>query len=175
MSGMSDLSKVPAFANDDLFHVVIESPRGSSLKLKYDATLGVMSISRPLPLGITFPYDWGFVPSTKAADGDPFDAIIFWDVAGYPGIVVECRALAVVLVEQNGDGPGKRVRNDRVVAMPDAFRRALPNPADALSQRVRDELSSFFLAATALEGKDATILGWEGPDTALRLIREAKV
>ena len=173
---MTDLSKIAAFSKKggDLFHVVVESPRGSSLKLKYDDELGAMSVSRPLPLGVTFPCDWGFVPSTQAEDGDPLDAIILWDVAGYPGLVVPCRALAVVLVEQNGPRAGQRVRNDRVVALPEAVRRTPSNPADVLSPRVREELVNFFLAATALERKDPKILGWEGPETALRLIREAE-
>lgn len=175
MARMSDLAKVPAFSSDDLFHVVVECPRGSAVKWKYDPELGVMSISRPLPLGLSFPCDWGFVPSTKAADGDPLDAIVVWDVAGFPGVVMPCRALGVALVEQNGPKPGERVRNDRVVAVPEAFRRSLVNPIDAVAQRTRDELSNFFLAATAFEGKNPKILGWEGPETALRLIRESEL
>jgi inorganic pyrophosphatase len=171
---LSDLSKVAAFAHDDVFHVVIESPRGSAVKWKYDPELGAMSISRPLPLGLVFPCDWGFVPSTSAPDGDPLDAIILWDVACFPGVVVPCRALAVVLVDQKENKQSdKRVRNDRVVALPIASQRALPNPADALTPRVRDELTNFFLAATAFEGKDPKILGWDDAEAALRTVRDA--
>jgi len=96
-----DLLAVPAFADDDTFHVVVESPKGSNLKLKYDARLGAMGISRPLPAGLVFPFDWGFVPSTQAADGDPLDAFVMWDVASFPGVIVPCRAVGVLKIEQN--------------------------------------------------------------------------
>ena len=96
-----NLASTPAFAGDDIFHVIVEAPRGSTLKLKYEPKWEAMSVSRPLPLGVVFPYDWGFVPSTKAADGDPLDALLLWDVASYPGVIVKCRAIAVLQVEQN--------------------------------------------------------------------------
>jgi Inorganic pyrophosphatase/Isochorismatase family len=57
---------------------------------------------------LVYPYDWGFVPSTTGEDGDPVDAALFWDVATFPGVVVPCRALAVIQVEQNrADGKGR--------------------------------------------------------------------
>jgi inorganic pyrophosphatase len=143
---MRDLHTLNAFVHDDIFHVVVESPRGSAVKLKYDPKLGAMSVSRPLNLGVTFPFDWGFVPSTKSADGDPIDALVYWDVSSYPGVVIPCRALAVIEVDQRG-GEGKgRVRNDRVVAVPfEARREKSLTLADDLPPRVRDELNQFFL------------------------------
>jgi inorganic pyrophosphatase len=171
---MARLSQLPTFAGHDVFHVVVESPRGSSIKLKYDAALDAMSISRPLALGLAYPFDWGFVPSTRGEDGDPVDAALFWDVATFPGVVVPCRALGVIRVEQNRvDGKG-RARNDRVLARPTQARREKEVvSAMSLPQRVRDELEHFFIAATALEGKDAKILGWAGPDAALELLRSS--
>jgi inorganic pyrophosphatase len=170
------LLELPAFATDDLFHVVVESPRGCAVKLKYDPTLDAISISRPLAVGLTYPYDWGFVPSTKGPDGDPIDAIVYWDVGTFPGVVIPCRALAVVQVQQNRSGhPGQRIRNDRVIATPDAFRRATISSHDPLPERLRNELAHFFLATTVFEGKDLQILGWDGPDAALALIRDAEV
>jgi inorganic pyrophosphatase len=54
------------------------------------ASWEAMGISRPLPVGLTFPFDWGFVPSTRGPDGDPVDAFVMWDVASFPAIVLEC-------------------------------------------------------------------------------------
>jgi inorganic pyrophosphatase len=171
---MRDLDKLKAFAGDALFHVVVESPRGSAVKLKYDPKLGAMSVSRPLNLGLTFPFDWGFVPSTEGPDGDPIDAVVYWDVASYPGVVIPCRALAVIKVDQRGGEGEGRVRNDRIIGVPTEARRERHYAApDELPARVRDELNQFFLAATALEGKDARILGWAGPDEAVALIRQS--
>jgi inorganic pyrophosphatase len=171
-----DLSAIPAFASDDVYHVVIEAPRGSTLKLKYEPRWEVMSVSRPLPLGVTFPFDWGFVPSTLAPDGDPLDALVMWDVPSYPGVVVPCRAIGVLQVEQNktkGDS-SQRVRNDRVLSMPvDARREYTTRDLDGLSIRIRQELETFTIAATALEGKDVRILGWGDAATGLELVRES--
>jgi inorganic pyrophosphatase len=121
---------------------------------------------------LVYPCDWGFVPSTIGEDGDPVDAALWWDVATFPGVVVPCRALAVIQVEQNrGNGKG-RARNDRILALPiDARRQAELASAMSLPQRVRDELEHFFIAATVLEGKDPRILGWAGSDAALKLLR----
>ena len=76
---MTDLVKLPAFSDKTTCHVVIESPRGSTVKFKYDPEHRVMSLSRPLTAGLAYPYDWGFVPSTRASDGDPLDAFVMWD------------------------------------------------------------------------------------------------
>ena len=65
------LDQLPAFVRGNVFRVVVESPRGASAKLKFDPGTGAMTLSRPLTLGLTYPFDWGFVPSTEAADGDP--------------------------------------------------------------------------------------------------------
>jgi inorganic pyrophosphatase len=172
---VKDLSRLPTFADEDTFHVVVESPRGSAVKLKYVPALGAMSISRPLSAGLVFPCDWGFVPSTRAADGDPIDAVVLWDVGTFPGVVIVSRALGVLNIEQNG-AAGGRIRNDRIVVRPTEARRESELPsAMALSPRVRAELAEFFLASTALEGKDAHVLGWDGPRAALELIRSSVV
>jgi inorganic pyrophosphatase len=136
---MRDLQDIKAFATDDVFHIVVESPRGAAVKLKHSPELGAMSISRPLALGLTYPCDWGFVPSTEGPDGDPIDAAVWWDVSTYPGIVIPCRALAVVRVEQNG-AEGRRIHNDRIVAAPVESRRDVP-----LTGRIRQELEQFSL------------------------------
>ena len=165
---MHDLHKLKTFVSPDVFHVVVESPRGSVAKLKYSAELRAMTISRPLILGVTYPCDFGFVPSTEGPDRDPIDAAIWWDVSTYPGIVIPCRALAVVRVEQNRPESSERILNDRILAVPVAARREV-----ALTTRVRQEIEQFFLAATALEGKDPRILGWDDGNAALALIRSS--
>jgi inorganic pyrophosphatase len=174
LSDAMDLASIPAFASDDTFHVIIETPRGSTLKFKYDSRWQAMSVVRPLPLGVMYPYDWGFVPSTSAPDGDPLDAMVLWDVASSPGVVVECRAIGVLQVEQNrtrGDR-SPRIRNDRVMAIPVEARRERDlRDLGAFSERVRQELEHFALAATALEGKELHVLGWGDAATALELVR----
>jgi inorganic pyrophosphatase len=167
---------IPTFSEPGVFHVVVESPRGSAVKLKYEPRWNAMTVSRPLIHGITFPFDWGFVPSTKAADGDPLDALVLWDVSSYPGVVLPCRAIGVLQVEQNrtNHDPSVRIRNDRILAVPTSARRQADlESTDSLPLRIRQELEQFTIAATSLEGKDVRLIGWGDAKTALALIEGA--
>ena len=160
------------FRSDGSLNVVVETPRGAVAKFKYDEETGVMMLSRPLPLGIAYPYDWGFVPSTTAADGDPLDAMVLWDITSYPGIVVPSRIIGLLRVEQRNVRTGSRERNDRLFVLPtkaprvDQMQSVLDCP-----QRIRDEIERFFVNVVAFEGKDVRLLGFGGPDEGDRLVR----
>ena len=119
---------------------------------------------------MVYPFDFGFVPGTRAEDGDPLDAVVYWDVATWPGIVLRCRALGIVQVDQAKEGGGRQ-RNDRLLVVPTKAPRAdeLVSALD-LPPRVQKEVESFFIASTALEGKDIHVLGWKGPKDAERLV-----
>jgi len=153
----------------------VESPRGSTLKFKYDPERSVITLARPLPAGLVYPFDWGFVPSTEGPDGDPVDAFVLWDASSYPGIVLTCRAIGVLRVEQNSKEKKGRERNDRIAAMTVAAARweSIRSVRD-LSTRMREEVEQFFLASVAFEKKDAKILGWAGPREALALVRTSR-
>jgi inorganic pyrophosphatase len=171
------LSSLSAFGRDGSVHVVVESPRGSTVKLKYDADLDVFALSRPLVDGLAYPFDWGFVPSTRASDGDPVDAMILWDRATFPGVVIACRLIGVLAVEQNSkQRPGTRERNDRVFGVPVNAPKfnALKEVRDVES-RVREELETFFAAAVAFEGKDLKLLQWSGASAAYDLVKASIV
>jgi hypothetical protein len=60
----------------ELFRVVVETPKGSRNKYKYDEELGVFILDKVLPLGAVFPFDFGFIPSTRGEDGDPLDVLV---------------------------------------------------------------------------------------------------
>ncbi len=170
---MTDLAVIPPRDAHGAVRVVIESPRGATVKLKYDSALRAMGLSRPLPLGLAYPYDWGFIPGTRAQDGDPLDALIYWDVPSFPGVVVPCRAIAVIRLEQDSRTNG-RVRNDRIVSVPVKHSRGddIRSPDD-LPARVKDEIAQFFLSAIFFEPKNPRLLGWGGPDEADRLIDDS--
>jgi inorganic pyrophosphatase len=172
---VTDLSHLPAFNDDGNLNVVIESPRGSGLKFKYDTGRSIMTLSRPLPVGLSYPHDWGFVPSTCAADGDPLDAVVMWDGTSYPGVVVVCRPVGLLRVEQTNLQSRARERNDRVMTLPAKAARwdGIRTIFD-MSERVRLEQQQFFQAAVEFEGKDISILGWAGPEEALAVARSAE-
>jgi inorganic pyrophosphatase len=68
-------------------------------------------------VGLTYPYDWGFIPSTEAEDGDPLDVLVIHDAQTYPGVVLRCRPVGILELEQQSKG--KKERNDRIFAVPD--------------------------------------------------------
>jgi len=163
---------IPARGEDGSLNVVVETPRGSTAKFKYDERDGVMRLSRPLPAGLSYPYDWGFVPSTRAADGDALDAMVLWEGSSYPGVVIASRCVGVLRVEQKDPESGARQRNDRLLVVP-VKRRDDERPD--LGPRLRAQLEQFFTAAVAFEGKEIRLLGWGEADEGDALVRAASV
>lgn len=167
----SNFAEIPATEENDLLRVVIESPRGSTTKIKWEPTLGVFTLSRPLPLGVSYPHDWGFVPSTRAPDGDPLDALVLSEGTTFPGVLIRARPIGVLRLEQNRRGRPGRERNDRLIAVPASAARQPLRSADELGDRVKSEIERFFLDITVFEKKDVTMLGWGGPDDAWALVK----
>lgn len=173
---MANMHKLPTWNDQDQLVCVVESPRGSKAKFKYDPKLKVFTLNRALILGINYPYDWGFIPSTMAEDGDPLDVMIFHDVPTFPGVVMACEAIGALLVTQKkSDGSTGRQPNHRVFAVPAGSEREQENKdVRELPKRVRKELEKFFVAAGALANKDLEIVDWVGPDEAVDLVKQAQ-
>ena len=167
------LHDLPLYDRDRFAHMVVEVPRGSSVKLKYDESLGVFTWSRALSLGVCFPHDFGFLPQTLAGDGDAVDVMLLTSVASYPGVVVKTRALGTLRVEQQrGTQPIKR--NDRVLAIPvNAHRGKHLRDIGDVPTRVLDEIEAFFRASLMLTGKNVRFCGWADAHETRELIDEA--
>ncbi|MBV9563505.1 MAG: inorganic diphosphatase [Bradyrhizobium sp.] len=169
---MPNFFNLPSFTDDGDVHVVVETPRGSRAKFAYDPKLETFALSKSLLTGLTYPHDWGFVPSTKADDGDPLDIMVIHDAATFPGMVVTCRIIGILQIEQKSKK--KSERNDRLSAVPGRSHseRWLKDVAD-LSKPIREELEKFFIATDELKDKKLNILGWKGPKVALDAIKDA--
>jgi inorganic pyrophosphatase len=91
-NGLADPTRLkPSDQNDkDLLRVIIETPKGSRNKFAFDPEERIFELKKVLPSGMTFPYDFGFVPSTKADDGDPVDVLVLMDEPAFPDVF--CRA-----------------------------------------------------------------------------------
>ena len=81
----------------------------------FDPKLRILELRKVLPAGMSFPYDFGFVPSTKAPDGDPLDVLVSMDEAAFPGCVLKCRLIGLIEAEQQEGRT--RQRNDRIIAI----------------------------------------------------------
>jgi hypothetical protein len=103
---MTNYFKLPTWADKDHVYAVVETPRGRRVKLEFDPKLGAFTLAKPLFAGLTYPYDWGFIPSTQADDGDPLDVLIIHDAATYPGLVLRCTPVGVLEVEQSSRASG---------------------------------------------------------------------
>ena len=79
---------------------MIETPRGSTCKLDFDPELRAFTLAKPLMAGLAYPYDWGFIPSTKAEDGDPLDVLVIHNAQTYPGVVLRCKPVGILELEQ---------------------------------------------------------------------------
>jgi len=166
---------VAAFAGPGLLHVVVESPAGATSKIKYEPRLGSFALSRPLPLGMRYPHDWGFVPGTRASDGDPIDAMVVSEGTTYPGLVIVARPVALLRLEQNRKKGGGRERNDRLIAVAASGRQRSETEGTELPRRAREELERFFVDAVFFEAKEPKLLGWAGPDEAWALVESSLV
>jgi inorganic pyrophosphatase len=107
---MPNLINLASHDEDGQLQVVVEAPRGSRAKFKYDATEQTFKCARPLCLGIVYRYDRGFVPGTRAEDGDPLDATAYRDMSTYPGVIIFSEAIFVIVVMMTG----KKVRVEKL-------------------------------------------------------------
>lgn len=97
-NGLANPSRLKPFDSDDkqLLRVVIETPKGSRNKFAFDVDEHIFELKKVLPSGMAFPYDFGFVPSTRADDGDPVDVLVLMDEPAFSGCVLTCRPIGVI-------------------------------------------------------------------------------
>jgi inorganic pyrophosphatase len=171
----ASLESLPAREGEGPWLAVIEASRGSRHKFKYRAAHRAFELSGVLPLGLTFPYDFGFVPSTLGDDGDPLDVLVLADEALPGGVVVPARVVGVIEAEQQDEGEAAAERNDRLIAVADKARRYLDcNDIDDVAPNVLDEIEAFFAVFNAQKGGRFTALARRGADVAERLLAEGQ-
>jgi len=160
--------------DDELLLVVIETPKGSPNKLAFDPRFGTFVLKGVLPAGAVFPFDFGFVPSTRAEDGDPLDVLVLMDAPVFPGCIVPSRVIGVIEAEQTEDGQTER--NDRVLAVAanSAAHRSIREIGD-VSQDLIAQIEHFFKSYNEAKGKRFEIKGRSGARRALALVKRAMV
>ena len=170
-----DLTKLPSFDEKGAMIVVIETPRGSHNKYDYDPDFHCLELGKVLPEGMVFPYDFGFVPSTEAEDGDPLDVLALLDAPVTPGCVVRMRPVGVVEAEQKEKGK-KWIRNDRVLAVAVNARvhASVRKPQDLRPHMLR-EVQEFFVEYNKLEDRKFRCLRVRGPKSAIGLVQRSRI
>jgi inorganic pyrophosphatase len=172
--GLADPSRLQSHDGGDkeTIQVIIETPKGSRNKFAFDDDQKVFELKKVLPAGMTFPHDFGFIPSTKAEDGDPVDVLVLMDEPAYPGCLIKCRPVGIIEGEQ-GKNKKDAERNDRVVAielMNHTY--AHVKHVDDLGKTFIKELEDFFINYHELSGKQYRVLDVRGPGEARRRIKD---
>ena len=168
---LADPSGLPPLDGNNRIQVIIETPKGSRNKYAFDAEQRIFTLKRVLPAGMTFPYDFGFVPSTTAEDGDPTDVLVLMDEAAFPGCLLKCRIIGIIEGRQGGKKKGER--NDRIVAIEEANHSyAHVQHVKELGKKFVKELEEFFVNYHDLEGEKYRILDVKGPAEARRRLED---
>ena len=112
-SGLANPASIASFdeRDKDLIVVIIETPKGSRNKYAYDVEEHIFELKKVLPAGMAFPYDFGFVPSTRGGDGDPLDVLVLMDEPAFAGCKLSCRVVGLIEGEQSD---GKRKERSRI-------------------------------------------------------------
>jgi inorganic pyrophosphatase len=166
-------SEIPAReSHSRLVHVLIDTPRGSRNKYKLDETLGVYRVSRVLPAGMAFPYDFGSVPCTQAEDGDPLDVLVIAPAPTFAGCLVTVRLIGMLRAVQVERG--KRIRNDRLIgAIQTPVNRAVIRDLRELGSEQLSEIEAFFISYNRAQGRPFRITARRGASAAEAALRRA--
>ena len=88
---------LPPFGKDGkILHAIVDTPKGSRNKFKWDGELKLYKLAGVLPAGAVFPFDFGYVPSTAGEDGDALDVLLLMDEPAFVGCLVEARLIGVI-------------------------------------------------------------------------------
>jgi inorganic pyrophosphatase len=169
-SSLTPRSIPPLDASSRLTHVIVDTPRGSRYKYKFDEDYKVLRLSRILPLGMSFPYDFGWIPGTRAEDGDPLDVLILTEAALFPGCLLTVRLIGVLRAHQIERS--KAIRNDRLIAVLETpVNHAEVTRLDAIPGPRLQEIEEFFVTYNALQGRRFKVSGRAGPKAAQQIVR----
>ena len=156
------------------FDVVIETPKGSRNKLKYDRERGRFRLSHVLPEGMSFPYDFGFVPETRGDDGDPLDVLVLTDAPLPVGCSLDVRFIGTLEAEQR-ERDGEIVRNDRLIAVADeSTTHGEVRDLSDLSAALIGQIQAFFEQYNRLNGKSFRVLHRRGASAANEAVERSQ-
>jgi inorganic pyrophosphatase len=171
---MRDLSKLSHHLDRETgaCRAIIETPKGQRSKYDYDPKLRAFRLKTILPEGMSFPLDFGFIPSTLGGDGDPLDVMVLVDEPAFAGAVLDVRLIGAIEAEEKEKG--RKERNDRLLAVVGASRiyGDINDPSDLPSAFI-DNLASFWTNKDRLEGKSFKALSVCGPAAAIELVHAA--
>jgi inorganic pyrophosphatase len=160
------LLNVPAGAKaPDAFNVIIEIPANADpIKYEIDHETGAVFVDRFMGTAMHYPCNYGYIPQTIAPDGDPVDVLVVTPFALQPGVVIPCRPLGILKMEDEAGGDSKLVAvpTEKICAMYAGIQKM-----EDLPELLIKQIKHFFEHYKDLEpGKWVKVTGWEGMDAA---------
>jgi len=157
----------------EILNAIIDTPCGSRNKYKFDEQAAVFRLHSLLPAGATFPYDFGYIPGTRGADGDPVDVLVLMEEPAFVGCVVPARLVGIIEAEQTESDKSSE-RNDRLIAISTCSHRyERVKSIKDLDPMLIDEIEYFFESYNRFGGKKFRPLGRHGPKRAWEVLRAA--
>lgn len=162
----------PREPQSGLVHVVIDTPRGSRNKFKFDEQLGCFKLSRILPAGHVFPYDFGSIPGTRAEDGDALDVLVIMDEPAFPGCLITVRLIGVLVAHQTEKR--RTISNDRLIGVPETpVNKPTIRELSDLGTVSIEQIEHFFVSYNAAQNRRFTPSRRLGAGQAERILRRA--
>jgi membrane protein len=166
-----DLSKISIGSNPDKLNAVIEIPFGSNIKYEIDKDSGAVFVDRVMYSSYYYPANYGFIPNTLAADGDPVDILVVNEYELVPGCVIPVRLIGVLIMEDEAG------MDEKLLAVPvtkiDPTYEEIKTYED-LPKATLNKIQNFFDTYKALEpNKWVKVKGFEGIEKAKEIVEDS--
>jgi inorganic pyrophosphatase len=156
-----------------LVNIIVDTPKGSRNKFKYDEKTRCFRLSRILPIGASFPFDFGSIPMTSAEDGDALDVLVIGDAPSFPGCLLTGKLIGTISGEQTEKK--KTIRNDRLLAVPvTPANPPLFEHIDDLPSGWITEIEHFFISYNCVQGREYKPIKRGGPKVAEETLANAE-
>lgn len=169
---MADLTTLPNQFDPDkaTCRAIIETPSGFRNKFDYDPDSNLFLLGGLLPEGMMFPFDFGFIPSTQGADGDPLDIMVLMDAPAHVGCLIDVRILGIIDAEQTQNG--KTEKNSRILgAAIHSYEHEHLKTISDVSKTLLSQVEEFFVSYNKQRGKKFRITDMGGPKKAITYLK----
>ena len=166
------IDKIPARTKDNAFNVIIEIPMNDNpVKYEFDKEVGAIMVDRFMQAPMFYPCNYGFIPHTLSQDGDPADVLVISQYPIIPGAIIKVRPVGVLIMEDEAG------RDEKILAVPTSKISAIYDKVENVYDVPKiklDQIAHFFTHYKDLEkNKWVRVIGWEGCETALKILQEA--
>lgn len=152
---MNLLHEITAGKNvPDVINVIIEIPKGSKNKYELDKETGLIKLDRAMHTSQDYPFDYGFMPQSHWADGDPLDVVVLTTYPLACGVLVKVRPVGILHMVDDGESDAK------ILGVPDHDPRwdDIKELSDVNKHTIK-EIEHFFLTYKKLQHKEVHIDG----------------